>query len=320
MRDFCIVGTGISGSTIANLLKQKYSIQVIDKARGLGGRSSNKRYKKLLSFDHGLQFISPKTKEFKKFILNLESKKVVKKWKGLHIDLLNNKDDYKLRYIGKNGNNDISKYMLKKTKVLLTNEVLSISFDSGFWTLLLNNNKKVFSKNLVLTCPFPQIKNLAKKYLNNKMKNLRIKMQPNITVICAFKSPKKINVSSIKFKDSIISWASNENSKKRFNSNLSLWTIQCNLNWSKKNINFYKGQKKLLIWKIIKNFSNLTGYDINHIEFAKIHGWKYAYNFKKSNIKSYWSKKNNLGICGDWFIGSKAENSWQSAINLYNKI
>ena len=38
MRDFCIVGTGISGSTIANLLKKKYSIQVIDKAKGLGGR------------------------------------------------------------------------------------------------------------------------------------------------------------------------------------------------------------------------------------------------------------------------------------------
>ena len=97
MKDFCIVGTGISGSTIANLLKKKYSIQVIDKAKGLGGRSSNKRYKKLLSFDHGLQFISPKTKEFKKFILNLESKKVVKKWKGLHIDLLNNKDDSRER-------------------------------------------------------------------------------------------------------------------------------------------------------------------------------------------------------------------------------
>lgn len=320
MRDFCIVGTGISGSTIANLLKQKYSIQVIDKARGLGGRSSNKRYKKLLSFDHGLQFISPKTKEFKKFILNLESKKVVKKWKGLHVDLLNNKNDYKLRYIGKNGNNDISKYMLKKTKVLLANEVLSISFNSVFWTLLLNNKKKVFSKNLVLTCPFPQIKNLAKEYLNNKMNNLRIKMQPNITVMCAFKSPKKINISSIKFKDSIISWASNENSKKRFNSNLSLWTIQCNLNWSRKNINFYKKQKKLLMQKIIKKFSNLTGFDINHIEFAKIHGWKYAYNLKKTNIKSYWSKKNSLGICGDWFLGSKAENSWQSAVNLYNKI
>ncbi len=320
MKDFCIVGTGISGSTIANLLKKKYSIQVIDKAKGLGGRSSNKRYKKLLSFDHGLQFISPKTKEFKKFILNLESKKVVKKWKGLHIDLLNNRDDYKLRYIGNNGNNDISKYMLKKTKVLLANEVLSISFNSRFWTLLLNNKKKIFSKNLVLTCPYPQIKNLAKKYLNNKMNNLRIIMQPNITVMCAFKSPKIINVSSIKFKDSIISWASNENSKKRFNSNLSLWTIQCNLNWSRKNINFYKKQKKLLTQKIIKKFSNLTGYEINHVEFAKIHGWKYAYNFKKSNIKSYWSKKNNLGICGDWFLGPKAENSWQSAVNLYNKI
>ena len=45
MLDFCIIGSGISGSTIAHYLKKKYSINVHDKARGVGGRSSFKRYK-----------------------------------------------------------------------------------------------------------------------------------------------------------------------------------------------------------------------------------------------------------------------------------
>ena len=47
MLDFCVIGSGISGSTIANLLSKKYSVKVFDKARVPGGRSSNKRFKNI---------------------------------------------------------------------------------------------------------------------------------------------------------------------------------------------------------------------------------------------------------------------------------
>ena len=86
MKDFCVVGSGISGSTIANLLVKKYSVEIFDKARGPGGRASNRRYKKNLSFDHGLQYFSPKNIKFKKFILNLKKKNILKEWVGQHLD------------------------------------------------------------------------------------------------------------------------------------------------------------------------------------------------------------------------------------------
>ena len=75
MLDFCIIGSGISGSTIAHYLKKKYSIKVYDKARGVGGRSSFKRYKAKIGFDHGLQYLSPRSKEFKSFTNKLIKKK-----------------------------------------------------------------------------------------------------------------------------------------------------------------------------------------------------------------------------------------------------
>ncbi len=75
MIDFCIIGSGIAGSTIAHLLSKKYSVQILDKARGPGGRASNKRFKQNLSFDHGVQYISPKSKKFLKFIKTLGKKK-----------------------------------------------------------------------------------------------------------------------------------------------------------------------------------------------------------------------------------------------------
>ena len=43
MSSFCVIGSGISGATIANLLNKKHNVDLYDKARGLGGRSSFKR-------------------------------------------------------------------------------------------------------------------------------------------------------------------------------------------------------------------------------------------------------------------------------------
>ena len=78
MSEFCIIGSGISGSTIANLLNKKYSVILFDKARGPGGRASFKRIKGKTGFDHGTQYISPKTKEFKKFTKDLIKKRILK--------------------------------------------------------------------------------------------------------------------------------------------------------------------------------------------------------------------------------------------------
>ena len=101
MMDFCILGSGVAGSTIANLLSKKHSVHVFDKARGPGGRSSNKRFKTNLSFDHGVQYISPKSKAFIKFTEKLFKKKVLKTWNGNHLDFTFEKKPQSLKYIGK---------------------------------------------------------------------------------------------------------------------------------------------------------------------------------------------------------------------------
>ena len=75
MNRYCVIGSGISGATIANLLSKKHSVDLFDKARGPGGRSSFKRLDKDKGFDHGTQYISPKSPAFKKFINILIKKK-----------------------------------------------------------------------------------------------------------------------------------------------------------------------------------------------------------------------------------------------------
>ena len=318
MKDFCVLGSGISGSYIANLLSKNHTVEIFDKAKGLGGRSSNRRYKNKLSFDHGLQYISPKNKNFSSFIKSLIDKNIFKEWKGTHLNLKETSREAK-KYIGVKGNNDISKYLVKNIKVNSNSKISKIIYKSNHWTVTVNNKKHHF-KNLILTCPFPQIKPLARKYLDKSILNFNVRMQPNITVLVAFKGYKNIPISSIKLKDEILGWCANENSKKRFNSNLNLWTIQSNINWSKKYINKYKNKKKFVINKILDRFCFLTGFNKKDAVFKNIHGWKYSFNTHSTSKKSYWNYKYRLGICADWFVGPYAESAWISSNSLFEKI
>ena len=319
MIDFCVLGSGVAGSTIANLLSKKYSVHVFDKARGPGGRSSNKRFKNNLSFDHGVQYISPKSKLFIKYIQKLYKNKILKSWDDNHLDFTFEKKPFSTKYIGRKANNDLVKYNLKNIKQSFASPIEKIDFKKYFWEITLKNKSKHQFKSLIITCPFPQLKKLAKNYLDKNILKLKVQMQPNITVMLAFKNQKTLPISSIKFNDDILAWAANENSKKRFKSNINLWTLQATLKWSKKTINKYKTDKSI-INKLITRFIELTGIEKNKIIFKKIHGWKYSYNYEKTPYLSIWNKKINLGVCGDWFNGPKVENAWLSANDLAKKI
>ena len=322
MKDFCVVGSGIAGSTIASLLAKKFSVEIFDKARGPGGRSSNRRYEDNLSFDHGLQYISPKTSEFKKFILDLKKKKILKKWSGNHLDFNFEKKESSIKYIGLKGNNDICKYLIKNIKSNYLTSIANIKFNSSYWTITLNNKDKIFFKNLILTCPFPQLKKLSSKYLNKKILNINPQMIPNITLMAAYKGYGQIPINTIRFDDPIIAWASQENTKNRFKSKKSLWTIQCTEKFSKQIINLFKKNRKKYEKLILKKFEELTGYQAKNIVFQNIHGWKYAYRGVKTigSLESLWVNRYNLGVCADWFSGNKAEHAWLSGNNLFIKI
>ena len=321
MSEFCVIGSGISGATIANLLSKKHSVILFDKARGPGGRASFKRINGKTGFDHGTQYISPKSKEFKRFTKILIKKKILKVWGGKHVFLNSKKKEDKkhLKIIGKNGNNDISKYLLKKINCNYQSELKKIYYKDKMWHLLFENGKFRSFKNLILTCPYPQLKKLSRRFIKNPFLKKSIKMDANITTMIAIKRNKKSN-SSYLYEDPILGWAGNENSKKRFKSKYDLWTLQSTFDWANKRINKNKNNKKKNSKIMIDKFFNLSNIKKTKIHYSLNHGWKYSSNSKSFKIKSYWDSKKRLGVCADWFIGPRLESGWLSAQDLFKKI
>ena len=321
MSSFCVIGSGISGATIANLLSKKHTIDLFDKARGPGGRASFKRLDKAKGFDHGTQYISPKTPAFKKFIKELIRKKVLKNWDGKHLFLNQIKKEKKnhTKIIGRKGNNDINKYLLKKINCYFQNELKKIDYKQKRWILTFTDGQIKIYEKLILTCPFPQLLKLSKKFIKDPFINKKVRMDANITVMIVIKKTNK-NISSYFFDDKILGWAANENSKKRFKSSLDLWTLQSTYNWANKKINKNRENKDLNSKVLINQFFKLTGIKKSKILFSLNHGWKYSSNSSPLTIKSYWNTSLNLGVCADWFVGPRLEAGWISANDLYKKI
>ena len=321
MSSYCVIGSGISGATIANLLSKKYSVDLFDKARGPGGRASFKRLDKVKGFDHGTQYISPKTPQFKKFIKELIKKKTLKNWGGKHLFLNQTVKEKKshIKIIGCKGNNDISKYLLKGVNCYFQNELKKIDYKKRRWILIFTDGQIKTYEKLILTCPFPQLSKLSKRFIKNSFINKKVKMDANITVMITIKKTTN-NISSYFFNDKILGWAAKENSKKRFKSNNDLWTLQSTHNWANKRINKNKENKNLNSKILINQFFKLTGFKKTKILFSHNHGWKYSSNSKPLNIKSYWDSSSSLGVCADWFVGPRLEAGWISANDLYKKI
>ena len=321
MSSFCVIGSGISGATIANLLNKKHTVDLYDKARGLGGRSSFKRLDKIRGFDHGTQYFSPKTPEFKRFTKKLIEKKILKIWEGNHKFLSDKKKENKkhVKVIGRKGNNDISKYLLKNVRCYFQSELKKINFQSRKWNLIFNDGEIRNYENLILTCPFPQLKKLSKKYIKNSFIKEKIKMDANITILIEIKKT-NLGYSSFLFNDRVLGWAGYENSKKRFKSKSDLWTLQSTFNWANKKINQNKVLKKTNAKILIDKFFKLTGIKRRKVLFSLNHGWKYSSNSKPLKLKSYWNSRLNLGVCADWFNGPRLESGWISANDLYKKI
>ena len=321
MSDYCVIGSGISGATIANLLNKKFQVSLFDKGRGPGGRASFKRIKGQIGFDHGTQYFSHKTIEFKKFTNRLIKIKILKKWSGNHVFLnLKKKENKKhIKIIGKKGNNDICKFLLKKVKCFYQSEVKKIYYKNKLWFLLFTDGKIRTYKGVILTCPFQQLKKLSEKFINDTFIKRKLKMDANITVMIAIKKNKK-SPSSFLFDDPVLGWAGNENTKKRFKSKHDLWTLQSTFKWANKNIDKNKKNLKKNSKILIDKFFKLTKIKKTKVIYSINHGWKYSSNSKPLKIRSYWDPKKKLGVCADWFIGPRLESGWISAHDLFKKI
>ncbi|MEL6166866.1 MAG: FAD-dependent oxidoreductase, partial [Cyanobacteria bacterium J06628_3] len=161
MTDIAVIGAGMAGLVCAQQLTQAgYSVIVIDKSRGVGGRVATRRLHDTAS-DHGACYLKPKG-ILQKLIKLLVQKGDVEVWTDkLHVQnpsaSLAANSPSSLPYTAPVGMNVIAKFLAQGLQINRGQRVCQIELNSeNQWHLTSETSQELTASSVVVAIPAPQ--------------------------------------------------------------------------------------------------------------------------------------------------------------------
>jgi predicted NAD/FAD-dependent oxidoreductase len=319
-KKIAIIGAGMSGLIVAKKLSKLNEVTIFDKSRGIGGRMATRRVGDY-NFDHGAQFFTAKSNEFKDFLIKAKDEKVIEGWNCDFVEIvknkITNKRKFNAHFVAKPQMNNLCKYIGKDLNILLSKQITSINFDNKKWSLKTLEEESFNGFDyLILAIPSHQAIKLSPKNFKYFDIISSIKMSGCFTLMLGFKENLELGFDAALVKESNISWISVNSSKPGRTGGFALVANSSN-KWADKNI---EEDLENIKEKMTTCLKETIDFDLNNIDYQNIHRWRYANASLRKGNKSLFDPNLNLGICGDWLISGRVENAFLSGLDLYKNI
>ncbi|MEM7009512.1 MAG: FAD-dependent oxidoreductase [Thermodesulfobacteriota bacterium] len=326
MNSVVIIGAGISGLTCAHILKESgFSVTVVDKARGVGGRMATRRTESAANpgkeaiFDHGAQFFTVRDPRFTMYVEKWLSQGVVKEWCRGFDPNRSSQDGYP-RYVGTNGMTSAPKLLASDQNVVLNSKVLSISTVKEKWSVSSEDGKEFISDIVILTPPLPQSLDIIDSGNFELEQTIRTELElisydPCIAVLAEIDGPSQIpDPGAVQINGTVVSWIC-DNSKKGISEDVNTITIHSSGNFARDN---WDRNSDDLAKDILNEVSDLIG---SQIISTQVHKWKYC--IPTNPLNNYFlvgSNVPNLIFCGEAFGGAKVEGAFLSGLKTAEEL
>ncbi|MGF1673020.1 MAG: NAD(P)/FAD-dependent oxidoreductase [Rivularia sp. (in: cyanobacteria)] len=328
MTNVAVIGAGMAGLVCAQqLTKAGYSVRVIDKSRGVGGRVATRRLFETKA-DHGACYLKPKGEVLQGLVNLLIEKGELEVWtKTVHEIEANSssiisKIPSSLPYIAPFGMNAIAKFLTQGLEIIHNQRVNSITFNSqNQWFLTSETNEEFTASSVVIAIPAPQAVMLLEaltELLNNSfLEKLRsVEFDSTLTVMAGYPDslPQLPEWKAITFKDnSILGWIGLDSSKRK-NPAQPHFVIHSSADFAQHY--FESADLQQVGQQILENAASTLNLQwLKNPQWMQVHRWRYA--FPKTPIKqSYLAAETALPLvcCGDWCGGNLIESAMLSGI------
>ena len=314
-----VVGAGISGLICARTLQdQGYHVQLFEKARGPGGRTSTRisRQDQDWVFDHGLPFIQYTDPRFELWVKAWMNADVLHSWKPRlkhwKEGVLHTKEQS--FYVGSPKNSSLAEHLAAELNIKKQERILQIRYTKKGW-ILTNQNQEEHGAfpRLILTLPPEQVYELLPKRLS--IPGPIVHSYPQHALMMRFEQPLEIDVEAIQFQHPSLYWFCKESSKPK-RASVSQWTLLSQPSWSSEHI---EKDPQSLVEVLCTELSNALQITIDPIQH-QIHRWRYAQANNPLQIGSWWNEEYQIGVCGDWLHGGSIEGAFLSGTHLAGRI
>lgn len=301
-----IVGAGLSGATLYNLLQRDgHSVTLFEKSRGVGGRCST-RYIERWKLDHGTPYFRAEDRAFVAFCDKQVSQGILRR-EGEN-------------YYPTNGINQLCASLIDEQNLYKNSTIISCDFHNKLWSL--NDAKGRLYKDfdrLIITIPAPQLLGLdidIESSTRAKLTTIEYDSIATLLLSSQRPIPKEVKSALMALSSQSLFKKIVDNSAKYHYEGFDSYILHLNSSFTK-SYNFT--DRESLKDMMLKKIQELSDIKLDELFEISSHFWKYAL-VSHALLDSYlYDVDSSLGLCGDYFWGEHLQSAYLSAMRLYDE-
>lgn len=311
-----IIGAGLSGLTCAKQLQnQGFSVDIFDKARGVGGRMSSRRTS-WGYIDHGTQYFTVKDPLFQEFLQDYDS--IISGWEGKFARWQGGEFTpifpENPRYVPSVAMNNLCKNM--GLEVRFQTKIIHLE-KSTSWTLVDDNEEKYLGYDFVIvTAPPQQTYDLLNSHTDIASSIEPLKMYACFSLMMIPETKLNLAFDGVELQHPVLGWVA-VNDSKPLRGEKGALVIQSNFTWAEDNL---EENRDILTEIIKKNTEDIFNIKFAHNLYESLHLWRYALPVLANEKGYYLDEDNTIGVCGDWCLKGKVESAFLSGYYLAEKL
>lgn len=327
MQEILIIGAGMAATALAKSLAGQARLSLVEKSRGMGGRMSTRR-SDAFQFDHGAQFLTARSEEFKAFTAEALDKGWLAPWEPrvttLEVGAANYKREwFEPHFVATPSMNGLCKAQLRELesqhgehfKIALGTQVAKIvRGDSGQWQVFDSLENSLGSYDIVIsTAPPRQTEALFQDCGFSETPALaHAEHLPCFSLMLGFDTDLQLPFDLAVVKNSCVALIANDGTKPGRSSARSL-LVHADNAWARANLEEPSEQVEE---RLLTETLSLTGLSEASISYRSLHRWRYAKTEKALEREFLLDREEGLAACGDWCLGGTVESAYLSGYRL----
>lgn len=316
--DVAILGAGLAaGAAVEPLQEAGLSFAVLDKSRGVGGRTATRRIDGI-PVDHGAQFFTVRSAEFGKTVRRWISAGTCFEWcSGFHVFEGGKLDsprgnEVHSRYTCAEGMTALAKDCFRFVDVLKEHTATTITKDGDHFLTECTNGRTIRSRAVLSTLPFPQGQKLLDSFFDepNRFALDFIRVEPCLAAIVELKGASPAWHGIQARQDDVLSWLGADFSKRPAAPSRRFVVLHGAPSFSQKHL---EGDLTAA-GQLMLERAGMICPTLREADLIQVHRWRYAKVSQYLEDVPYWRFLNSapLYMAGDAFGRGNVESAWLS--------
>ncbi|MFM8656222.1 MAG: NAD(P)/FAD-dependent oxidoreductase [Chthoniobacterales bacterium] len=319
IHDTIVIGAGLAGLAAAGRLqKAGQDVLVLEKSRGLGGRAATRRWDGL-PVDHGAQFFTARSEDFRDQVARWQESGVCHPWAhGFH-QHRNGRieppgDDGYPRFACRKGMSNLGRALAETESVAIERQtkVVSIQAAQDGWLLTDENGRTFHSRRLIVTAPPPQGVQLLQQAAPRAAELLQTFRANPCLAIAAKYLRRELPWHGIQSDSAEISWIGHDTSKRPDEHHgQTVVVVHASADFSRTR---YDEAEEEITRMLLSHASAIAGQDLGAPAGTFLQRWRFATIEEAASAESAMAVEAPapLILAGESFAGGKIEGAWLS--------